>query len=97
LKGNIYSMTGYGSNLIVAGGFTDAGGIPQADVIARWDGSAWHDLNGGMTGDISTLDWLGNDLYIGGTFEDAHGDPLQDYMIVWKEARLSFLPIVLAP
>jgi hypothetical protein len=97
LNGNIYSMTGYGSNLIVAGGFTDAGGIPQADVIARWDGSAWHDLNGGMTGDISTLDWLGNDLYIGGTFEDAHGDPLQDYMIVWKEARLSFLPIVLAP
>jgi hypothetical protein len=37
-----------GDDLFVSGLFSTAGNV-QANNIARWDGSAWHDLAGGMT------------------------------------------------
>jgi hypothetical protein len=37
-----------GSDVYVGGVFTDAGGNPNADRIARWDGSAWQALGGGL-------------------------------------------------
>jgi len=44
-----------GSDVYVSGGFQNAGSIPEADYVARWDGSAWHALgsNGAGNGSIS--------------------------------------------
>src|SRR5689334_24518190 len=36
-----------GSDLYVGGGFTNAGGVP-ASHIAKWDGSNWSALGGGL-------------------------------------------------
>lgn len=36
-------------DIVVGGDFATAGGV-GADAIARWDGSAWHGLGGGMAG-----------------------------------------------
>jgi hypothetical protein len=33
-----------GTDLYVAGNFSDAGGDPYADKVARWDGASWHPL-----------------------------------------------------
>lgn len=38
---------GSGGDLYAAGQFRDAGGIPQADYIARWDGTSWNALGSG--------------------------------------------------
>ena len=72
--------------LYVGGLFTDAGGHPNADRIARWDGSAWsayrrrparqrpgvrHRLSGGK-------------VYIGGTFTNAGGNPDADFLAAWN-------------
>jgi trimeric autotransporter adhesin len=42
LNGSIYSMKVIGTNVYVAGSFTDAGGIADADYIAKWDGNNWN-------------------------------------------------------
>jgi trimeric autotransporter adhesin len=41
--------TGAGPELFVAGHFDAAGGIPASNV-ARWDGTQWHPLDGGLSG-----------------------------------------------
>jgi len=57
LNGAVYCMTTWdpdgpgpmGTQLVVGGNFTTAGGI-TVNRIARWDGSAWHALAGGVSG-----------------------------------------------
>jgi len=72
----------------VAGGeFLDAGGDPDADFIAFWDGWSWKSLNGagsGLNGYVSALALSPDGLiYAGGDFNDAGGDPDADYLAVW--------------
>jgi hypothetical protein len=60
-------------NLYVGGWFENIGGIP-ANNIAMWDGSAWHDLDGGMDSSVYALYVDGNgNLYVGGSFTQAGG------------------------
>jgi hypothetical protein len=47
LNGPVSAMTVYDGKLIVAGGFTTAGGNP-ANHIAAWDGSSWSPLGSGV-------------------------------------------------
>ncbi len=42
------------AQLVAGGAFTNAGGVP-VNRIARWDGSAWHPLGGGMNNPIDAL------------------------------------------
>jgi hypothetical protein len=72
---------GTGPALYVGGTFTSAGGVPAAN-IARWDGSAWSPVGGGLTGyahEVLTLevfdDGTGSALYAGGRFALAGGQP----------------------
>lgn len=44
LNGQVLDMEIFKGDLVVAGKFTDAGGIAQADMIAKWDGSTWSAL-----------------------------------------------------
>src|SRR5262245_15014218 len=62
-----------GSDVYVGGSFHTAGSVIVHN-IARWDGSAWHDVGGGMVRYVYALafDQVGN-LYAGGSFTHAGG------------------------
>jgi hypothetical protein len=72
---------GHGSALIAAGIFTVAGGVPAANV-AKWDGSSWSALGGGVDDDVCALavydDGGGPGLYVGGSFDRAGAVAAQD-------------------
>ncbi len=79
----VWDADGSGStppHVIAGGHFTTAGGV-GANRVARWDGSAWHPLGGGVGGEARTMTtWdadgagPGSDLLIvGGVFASASG------------------------
>ena len=59
------------ASLYVTGEFTHAGGV-EVNYIARWDGQAWHDLDGGLNdaGHAVTIydEGEGPAVIVGGTF-----------------------------
>jgi hypothetical protein len=63
--------------------FTDAGGNPNADSIARWDGSAWQALGNGLNNTVYAVAVSGSDVYVGGAFTDAGGNPNADRIARW--------------
>jgi hypothetical protein len=67
---------GGGPALFAGGDFWTAGGI-AASYVAKWDGSAWSPLGGGINGAVFALtvfdDGGGPALYAGGDFNDAGG------------------------
>lgn len=85
-NGGIFGLTvfndGTGPALYAAGNFTTAGGRSAAN-IARWNGSTWSALGGGLTGaayppagPLAVFDdGSGPALYVGGTFTFAGGAP----------------------
>jgi hypothetical protein len=75
---------GGGAALYVGGQFTSAGGVAASN-IAKWDGSSWSALGGGVSGSLPYSrvyaltvydDGGGPALYAGGNFENVtgHGD-----------------------
>ena len=75
MNGHVYALGSYNSELIVAGGFTFAGGVPAIS-IARWNGSAWQPLGGGVgsgSGLIYSLAVYDNQLIAGGAFGQIGG------------------------
>jgi hypothetical protein len=77
---------GTGLALYAGGTFTAAGGVPGTSCIARWNGSAWSELTGGMAGAnlprVNSLaafdDGHGVALYAGGLFTTAGGRDAQN-------------------
>lgn len=64
---------GSGDSLYVTGQFT-ASGVPGATNLARWDGTAWQSVGGGLPGPFSnTLAVYQGDLIAGGYFDSAGG------------------------
>jgi hypothetical protein len=64
-------------DLIVGGNFRYADGV-EVNNIARWDGSQWHDLGGGLYNGgsglvVNSLAVLGPDIYAVGVFKSAGG------------------------
>jgi hypothetical protein len=63
-----------GTDVYVGGWFRDAGGVPEADHIAKWNGSQWVALsNGGngqpaLTSAVYDMLVIGSDLYVAGWF-----------------------------
>ena len=76
LNSNVIAMAVLGTNLYVAGLFTNAGGI-TASHVAMWNGNTWSALGSGVVGSgtVSTLVTLGTNLYAGGTFTNMGGVP----------------------
>lgn len=67
-----------GNDVYVGGTFTTAGDAPHA-YIAEWDGQAWQNLSGGLSGapagetpEVDALALTGNTLYVGGIFTTVH-------------------------
>jgi hypothetical protein len=86
----VYTLLVSGADLYVGGSFKDAAGIRAADMVARWDGTAWSALGADSTGNgaihdfqVKTLAFAGTDLYAGGWFSDAAGIDAADYLARW--------------
>ena len=84
---------GDGPALFVGGNFTAAGGV-GADNIAKWNGSSWAPLTGGMNAYVGTLtvfdDGGGSALYAGGSFTTA-GGANANYVAKWNGSNWSGL------
>jgi hypothetical protein len=75
------------SGLYVGGKFTDAGGIANADRIAKWNGSAWSAVSSSTeqidNGEVFAIAVTGGKVYAGGTFTNA-GNSGADNLAVWN-------------
>ncbi|RAK65115.1 hypothetical protein [Hymenobacter edaphi] len=71
-------------DIYVGGDFTNAGTSPNADYIARWNGSSWQPLGPGLTGSVYAIAVAPNgDLIVGGNFANAGGNPDADGIARW--------------
>jgi len=72
----VYDLATDGTNLFVGGMFTQIGGIPASNV-AKFDGTNWTALGGGLhffqnaLGQVNKLFWSSNQLYVAGGFDMA--------------------------
>ncbi|MBK8900651.1 MAG: hypothetical protein IPM53_05695 [Anaerolineaceae bacterium] len=90
-----------GADVYVGGDFTDAANIPEADYIARWDGSNWSALgsngsgDGALGGTVYALAVNGTDVYVGGSFSNVNNNGTvlgtADYLAKWNGANWSAL------
>ncbi len=87
------SMAVYAGELVVAGGFVSAGGMPM-NGIARWNGTSWNPvsmLGAGINGGFTCLTVHNNELYAGGTFTTINGTPA-NLVAKWNPAG-SWVPL----
>ena len=84
LNGYVLAIAVEGPNVYVGGIFTDAGGNPNADYIARWDGTAWHPLGSGLNDYVGPITVEGPNVYVGGIFTDAGGNSNADRIARWS-------------
>ncbi|MEQ9097371.1 MAG: GC-type dockerin domain-anchored protein [Phycisphaerales bacterium] len=70
-------VVGDGGNLLYIGGRFDSAGCTDAQSLAAWDGGAWAEVGGGVSGEVNAMvifdDGSGPALYIGGGFTAAGG------------------------
>jgi len=75
----VQAIIEYNGNIIAAGSFDSAGGVPVNN-IAMWNGSSWSALGSGLTGTlypgVSALSVYNNNLYVAGNFDSAGGVPV---------------------
>ena len=69
---SITALAWDGTNLYAGGLFTSIAGV-LANRVAKWDGSTWASLGGGMDNNVNALTWDGTSLYAGGAFTTAGG------------------------
>ena len=91
---SVYALALVGSDLYVGGDFSTAGGT-AASGIARWDGQAWHAVEGGVRtgiypGVVRAFAARGGDLYAGGEFRTA-GNATAYNVARWDGASWSAL------
>ena len=99
ISGTVYALAVSGTDLYVGGGFINAGGIPEADYVAKWDGTNWSALgnNGVGVGALPSMGFVydmavnGTDLYVGGQFTNAAGIAEADYVAKWDGTNWSAL------
>ena len=89
VTGIVRSLDTEGTNLYVGTDALDIAGIPQADHVARWDGSAWSALGANTAGTngwlpasatIYALESYDGVVMVGGAFLDANGQAAADYL-----------------
>jgi hypothetical protein len=94
-----------GANVYVGGSFTDVSNhgvnIPEADYIAKWDGTNWSALgsngagDGSLSYDVYALAVSGTNLYVGGDFSNVNNNgailTAADYVAKWDGTNWSAL------
>lgn len=89
--GKVEAIAILGQDVYVGGDFTSIGGI-LANSLAKWDGSQWSNLDGGVLvsgGDAGIVNDMvidGNELYVGGTFTSVGGIPA-DSVAKWNGSQ----------
>jgi len=79
--------------LYVGGQFTDAGGIANADYIARWSGSKWEALGSGTDNAVYEIAIKSGKVYVSGAFTKAGSLTLTDLAAVWSNGAWQPLDI----
>ena len=83
----VRSLAAVGTDVYIGTDANDIAGIPQADHVARWDGSSWHALGADDSGAdgwfpesafIHALAGTGSHLFVTGSFQNANGDARAD-------------------
>ena len=83
----VRGLTAVGTDVYVGTDANDVAGIPQADHVARWNGSSWSAVganSGGgngwfpTTASIEDLAGTGSHLFVTGSFQNANGDVRAD-------------------
>ncbi|MCW5877813.1 MAG: sortase [Anaerolineales bacterium] len=77
LNGTVYDIEFQGGVLYAGGFFTDAGGDPDANYIAKFSGGVWSSLAGpgsGLNNSVHDIEFDSGVLYAGGQFTNAGGD-----------------------
>ncbi|MBC7384043.1 MAG: T9SS type A sorting domain-containing protein [Bacteroidia bacterium] len=74
LDGNVTRLINYNGKLYACGTFLNAGGVP-AKYLARWNGTTWSQVGGGLTSTgingVKDMMVYNNSLYIAGEFTKA--------------------------
>ena len=74
--------------LLVGGEFTDAGGVPNADRIALWNGLAWTAISSSSSqisnGRVSAITASTGKIFAGGNFQNAGGNADADNLAVFE-------------
>jgi hypothetical protein len=87
VTGIVRSLGASGTNVFVGTDASDVAGIPQADHVARWNGSAWSAVGANSAGTdgwfpaATSIDAIATDgrvVFAGGSFQNAGGNPLAD-------------------
>ncbi len=75
-SGYVAAIGVIGSEVYVGGQFSSAGGV-SASNIAKWNGSSWSALGGGVSipdfSSVTAIAVIGNEVYVGGYFSIAGG------------------------
>jgi hypothetical protein len=90
LNGGVGALTDYQGDVIAGGVFTTAGGL-EVDRIARWDGTTWHALGGGVDPCLVVCNGTvvlalavhGSDLIVGGSFRAVDDGKPAPYVARW--------------
>lgn len=93
--GLVLSLATNGKHLYAGGSF-DVAGATAVHNVARWDGTSWSDLAGGLTStkysvSVYSIACRGSDVYFGGVFSQA-GSIAADGVASWNGANWSGFP-----
>lgn len=101
-KGEINAVAVMGTDVYVGGWFENAGGVPEADYIAKWNGSRWEALSNGGSGEpalsssVSEMLVIGSDLYVAGwgAAKDTNGNLIANAasLAKWNGTAWSAVP-----
>jgi hypothetical protein len=87
LTGFVRSLASDGTDVFIGTDATDVAGIPQADHVVRWNGTAFGALGENTAGDngwfpttsfIYGMTTVRSGVVVTGSFQNANGDPLAD-------------------
>lgn len=82
LNGPVWAVAINGANIYIGGDFTQAGGNPNANYVALWNGS-WNALGNGTSDGVRAIAINGSNIYVGGYFGTAGGVPGTSSIARW--------------
>ena len=80
-----------GNDIYIGGGFSELHGNNSMARIAKWDGSSWKSVGGGLNRLVKAIHVHETGIYVGGDFTNAGGDEDADYIIRWDGEKWNAL------
>lgn len=85
LNAPVFTIKIHNGDIYAGGYFFNAGGDPDADYLARWDGCEWHAVAPGLNGAVDAIAVSGQKVYVAGRFTmaDGNGRPFKPHIAMW--------------